>query len=98
MLLVTGATGNVGGELVRSQAQGVLPASVETVPGDLNQPESLSAALTDVRGVFLLSGYQDMPGVLAEYVDAFFSFFADGTYAPTALTARGRTGHAHREV
>jgi len=80
MILVTGATGNVGGELVgqlvgsdqqvralvRSPVQRALPASVEMATGDLNRPESLSAALTDVRGVFLLGGYPDMPGLLAE--------------------------------
>jgi uncharacterized protein YbjT (DUF2867 family) len=81
MILVTGATGNIGGELVRVLAdagedvralirrdadRSGLPAGVEGVIGDLNRPESLSAALTGVRGVHLLSGYQDMPGQLAE--------------------------------
>jgi uncharacterized protein YbjT (DUF2867 family) len=80
MILVTGATGNVGGELVRQLVganqpvralvrdpdQRGLPPSVELVEGDLNRPESLTAALADVGGVFLLPGYQDMPGVLAQ--------------------------------
>jgi uncharacterized protein YbjT (DUF2867 family) len=80
MILVTGGTGNVGGELVkqlvganqpvralvRSQDPSAMPTSVEMVSGDLNRPESLSGALRDVRGVFLLGGYRDMPGVLAE--------------------------------
>jgi uncharacterized protein YbjT (DUF2867 family) len=80
MILVTGATGNVGGELakqlananqqvrvlIRSQSGGALPANVEAVIGDLSRPESLTRALTGVRGVFLLGGYQDMPAVLAE--------------------------------
>jgi uncharacterized protein YbjT (DUF2867 family) len=80
MLLVTGATGNVGGEVlralvdtgeeVRALTRGVpppaLPAEVEAVAGDLDRPETLSDALTGVRGVFLLPGYQDMPGVLGE--------------------------------
>jgi uncharacterized protein YbjT (DUF2867 family) len=80
MILVTGATGNVGTELVRALAnaghavraltrggnRSRLPAGVEGVVGDLNRPETLSAALAGVRGVFLLSGYQNMPGVLAE--------------------------------
>jgi len=43
-----------------------LPPGVEAVVGDLNQPASLSAALAGVNGVFLLPGYQDMRGVLAE--------------------------------
>ncbi|HEU0184733.1 MAG TPA: NAD(P)H-binding protein [Blastocatellia bacterium] len=78
MILVTGATGNVGGELVRQLAaanqqaralvrtRAALPPGVETVIGDLNQPESLSAALIGVRSVFLLGGYQDIRGTLAE--------------------------------
>ncbi|HZR40393.1 MAG TPA: NAD(P)H-binding protein [Ktedonobacteraceae bacterium] len=80
MILVTGATGNVGREvvhaliedghqvcaLVRHPKQSALPPGAEEVVGDLNRPETLSAALAGVQGVFLLSGYQDMPGVLAE--------------------------------
>ena len=80
MLLVTGATGNVGAEvvnalaaadhqaraLVRSGKARGLPPGVEAVGGDLNRPESLAGALAGVRGVFLLSGYADMEGVLAE--------------------------------
>jgi len=81
MILVTGATGNVGRELVRALVrageqvralirreadQSRLPAGVAGVVGDLNRPQSLSAALAGVRGVHLLSEYADMPGVLAE--------------------------------
>jgi uncharacterized protein YbjT (DUF2867 family) len=81
MILVTGATGNIGAQLVRALAEageGVralirrdsdragLPADVEGVIGDLNRPETLAGALAGVRGVHLLSGYQDMPGLLAE--------------------------------
>jgi uncharacterized protein YbjT (DUF2867 family) len=81
MILVTGATGNIGGELVRvlSDAgeevralirrdadRSALPAGVEGFIGDLNRPETLSDALNGVSGVHLLSGYQDMPGLLAE--------------------------------
>lgn len=80
MILVTGASGNVGGELVTQLASanhrvralvrspnGMAPAAnVETVVGDLDRPESLAPALDGVRGVFLLGGYRDMPGVLAE--------------------------------
>ncbi|HEX3764494.1 MAG TPA: NAD(P)H-binding protein [Kofleriaceae bacterium] len=84
MILVTGATGNVGGELVRQLAAarqpvralvrtavpGAFPAGIELATGDLDQPASLAAALAGVRGVFLLGGHRDMPGVLAQFRDA----------------------------
>jgi uncharacterized protein YbjT (DUF2867 family) len=80
MFLVTGATGNVGAEVVRalagadekvraltrSDTTSALPSGVQAVAGDLNRPDSLSAALAGVRGVFLLPGYEDMEGILAE--------------------------------
>lgn len=81
MILVTGATGNVGRELVRALLgageevralirrdgdQSRLPAGVEGVLGDLDRPESLTAALAGVRGVHLLSGYRGLAGLLAE--------------------------------
>ncbi|MFC8914627.1 NmrA family NAD(P)-binding protein [Streptomyces sp. NPDC057116] len=83
MILVTGATGHVGGELtarlagagrpVRAlvrKADGpgaaALPAGARAAAGDLDRPESLRPALEGVRGVFLLPGYADMPGLLAE--------------------------------
>jgi uncharacterized protein YbjT (DUF2867 family) len=88
MILVTGATGHVGKELVSQLAAAgravralvrdagradradrspapTLPAGVEAVTGDLNRPETLSAAVDGVRGAFLLSGYNDLPRTLA---------------------------------
>ncbi|WP_055751839.1 NmrA family NAD(P)-binding protein [Frankia sp. AvcI1] len=101
MYLVTGATGNIGRELVDALAaagqpvraltrRGELPARpapsasspspasspceesstsrapLEVVRGDLDRPETLAGPLAGVRGMFLLPGYRDMPGVLAE--------------------------------
>jgi uncharacterized protein YbjT (DUF2867 family) len=107
MYLVTGATGNIGRELVdvlaaagqpvraltrggelparptppvsstsqglstspgsfTSQGLSTSPAPVEVVRGDLDRPETLAGPLANVRGMFLLPGYRDMPGVLAE--------------------------------
>lgn len=80
MILVTGATGNVGAELVRALAAAGQPVravtrdpariapqpGVEYVAGDLNRPESLEPALDGVRGLFLLPGYPDMPRLLAD--------------------------------
>jgi uncharacterized protein YbjT (DUF2867 family) len=84
MFLVTGATGNVGGELVdalvragepvralvRTSDTSSLPPEAEAAAGDLNEPESLAAALKGVRGVFVLSGYADMPGLMATIREA----------------------------
>ena len=78
MILVTGATGNVGGALaaqlaarggdvravVRDPARVKLPAGVEVVQGDLDLPESLTPALAGARAVFLLGGWGDMPELL----------------------------------
>lgn len=74
MLLVTGSTGNVGGELVsvlhelghgvralvRDPARaGGIPAGVEVAVGDLDDTGSIRAALAGVEGVFLV---QATPG------------------------------------
>jgi uncharacterized protein YbjT (DUF2867 family) len=80
VILITGATGNVGGEMVRALAsQGepvraltrsggadAFPAGVEIARGDLNDPASLVPALDGVTSLFLLPGYADMPDLLAE--------------------------------
>ncbi len=68
-ILVTGATGNVGSELVRellragrpvrALVRGRVPAAAagaEIAAGGLDRPESLRAALRGVRGVFLPGG------------------------------------------
>lgn len=71
LILVTGATGTIGSEVVRllSQAgvklrillrnptkvQSLIAPGVEVVQGDLSKPETLKAALDGVRKVFLLS-------------------------------------------
>ncbi|MEV0403488.1 NAD(P)H-binding protein [Actinoallomurus sp. NPDC050550] len=82
MILVTGASGHVGSELVKlltdqgrsaralvrspdDTASGVR-SGVEVVGGDLNRPESLSEVLEGIDAVFLLGGFADMPGVLAQ--------------------------------
>lgn len=78
MILVTGATGNVGAELVRTlsergeqvralvrdPAKAAFAPGVEAVTGDLNRPETLTDALDGVHGLFLLPGYNDLPDLL----------------------------------
>ncbi|SFW91031.1 NAD(P)H-binding protein [Amycolatopsis australiensis] len=83
MFLVTGATGNVGAEVVSALAKAgepvralvrrpdaALPDGAEAALGDLNDPGSLGDALKGVDGVFLLAGYHDMPGMLARAREA----------------------------
>jgi uncharacterized protein YbjT (DUF2867 family) len=79
MFLVTGATGNAGGAVVRAlalagqQVRALVreesrtsdwPPGVEPVIGDLNQADSLRGPLDGVRAVFLLSGYQQQAQTL----------------------------------
>jgi uncharacterized protein YbjT (DUF2867 family) len=79
MILVTGATGNAGGAvvralldrgeevraLVRDERTPSLPRAVQLAVGDLNQPETLKPHLDGVAGVFLLSGYEGLDETLA---------------------------------
>jgi uncharacterized protein YbjT (DUF2867 family) len=75
MILVTGASGTVGGEVVKALEGHPVRAVVrdasrvsldaEVVAGDLELPESLTPALKDVDAVFLLGGWSDMPGLVA---------------------------------
>lgn len=79
LILVAGATGNVGGELIgqlvsaRVAVRGLVrspdtkvPPGVEAVVGDLNARATLTPALEGgVSGLFLLPGFNDMPGLLA---------------------------------
>jgi uncharacterized protein YbjT (DUF2867 family) len=79
VILVTGASGNVGGEVIRAvlavgyQVRGLsrqsspgVPAGAEVVLGDLNDRGSLRSAFAGVDAVFLLAGYPEVSGLLAE--------------------------------
>lgn len=82
-VLVIGATGRIGRAVVselrragapvralsRQPATGALTQGVESVAGDLTVPESLDAALRDVRVVFLvwIAGPSSMPEVVARF-------------------------------
>ncbi|MFC9757958.1 NAD(P)H-binding protein [Streptomyces sp. NPDC056921] len=70
MILVTGATGNIGSALLeelhargvgplrgltRDAARAIFPEEVEAVEGDFADPASLKPALTGVRSLFLVS-------------------------------------------
>jgi uncharacterized protein YbjT (DUF2867 family) len=81
MILVTGATGNVGAELILALAGGgeqvralirrdadraTLPAGVDPFVGDLSRPETLAGAVDGVSAIHLLSGYEGMDRLLAD--------------------------------
>jgi uncharacterized protein YbjT (DUF2867 family) len=81
VILVSGATGNVGAELVRALASGgeqvralvrrdadraTLPAGVDAFVGDLNRTETLAGAVDGVGAIHLLSGYEGMERLLAD--------------------------------
>ncbi len=82
MILVTGATGNAGGAVIRALARDgrrvralvrpgsdssrTWPPGVDPVSGDLNRADSLRGPLQGVRAVFLLSGYEQLAQTLAE--------------------------------
>jgi uncharacterized protein YbjT (DUF2867 family) len=81
LFLVAGSTGNAGGAVVRALARrgqpvralvrrgsdaSSWPPGVEAAEADLNRAESLTPVLKGVRGVFLLSGYQQLEQSLAE--------------------------------
>jgi uncharacterized protein YbjT (DUF2867 family) len=80
MIFVTGATGNVGGELVRAlvdagepvralvrneTGRARLPEGADAVLGDLNRPETFAAALEGVGALYLLAGYEGLSELLA---------------------------------
>jgi uncharacterized protein YbjT (DUF2867 family) len=79
VILVTGATGNAGGAVVRALVnsgervravvraaeRAVLPASVDAVVGDLNDPATLAPHFKGVTAAFLLSGYGGLKETLA---------------------------------
>jgi uncharacterized protein YbjT (DUF2867 family) len=80
VIVVTGASGTVGREVVaalravgedvravvRDPGRASAPAGVDVVAGDLDRPASLAGPLAGARGVFLLGGFADMPGLLSE--------------------------------
>src|SRR5579884_1240240 len=78
MIVVAGATGNVGREVVRQLAEAGeavtaltrdpakarVPVGVTAVAGDLADPSTLCPALTGASALFLLSGYS--PDIFTE--------------------------------
>ena len=85
MILVTGATGNIGSEvlaqlvkrgdkvrvLARDPAKlSAYAGKIEVVKGDLSKPETLDAAFTGVEKAFLLCSAGDLPTMMGNATDA----------------------------
>lgn len=83
MILVTGATGNAGGAVVRALAEAGapvrglvrrpgsgLPPGAEEVVGDLNKPSTFVSGLQGATGLFLMSGYDGTPELLSAASEA----------------------------
>jgi uncharacterized protein YbjT (DUF2867 family) len=102
MILVTGATGTVGGELVRQLAAAgekvralvrdpsraaALPAGVEPTVGDLDRPDTLPAAFAGADRLFLLTS----PAGTAQTEAALAAARATGIELIVKLSAIGAT-------
>jgi uncharacterized protein YbjT (DUF2867 family) len=83
VILVTGASGAVGSEIVKALLARRLPvraftrrstrpfdAAVDIATGDLGQPDTFAPALTGVRSAFLLGGFATMPRLLRRMEEA----------------------------
>ena len=90
MILVTGATGNVGGELVRALAGAGQPARALTRD---DSPRKWPPGVQQAEARAEMSA--SMP---AEYVDAFFDFYVTGTLDESQAQpdVRDVTGRAPR--
>lgn len=98
MILVTGATGNVGGHvaselqrigadvraLVRDPDSAALPDGAQVVRGDLSIPETVAAALEGVESVFLV-----WPFFTAEEAPALLKTFSDHARRIVYLSSMG---------
>ncbi|MDQ1015547.1 SDR family oxidoreductase [Streptomyces afghaniensis] len=85
MILMTGATGNIGSNLVkelrargagplrgltRDAARAAFPPGVEAAEGDLTRPDSLKSALSGARSLFLVSRMGQDARILESAADA----------------------------
>jgi uncharacterized protein YbjT (DUF2867 family) len=80
MIMVTGASGRVGSELVPLLAETgqpvralvrrpdlyQAPPGVDVIAADLDRPNGLAPAFDGVTDAFLLGGFADMPGLVAQ--------------------------------
>jgi uncharacterized protein YbjT (DUF2867 family) len=103
-ILVTGATGRVGGQvvsqlprgavraLVRDPAAATLPDGVDIVRGDLSDPDTLDAAAEGVDAVFLVFPTMRADSVAPEVVAAFARHARHIVYLSAAGVAEPHDG------
>ncbi|HEY3752434.1 MAG TPA: NAD(P)H-binding protein [Pseudonocardiaceae bacterium] len=103
-ILVTGATGTVGGQLlnqlpadnvrvlVRDPAKAALPDGVDVVRGDLSDPASLDTAVKDVDSVFLVFPTLQADQVAPEVIDALTRHAPHIVYLSAAAVADEHDG------
>jgi uncharacterized protein YbjT (DUF2867 family) len=106
-VLVTGATGNVGGALVDllrardvrvhaiSREARTWPDGVRGVVGDANDPASLAGAATGINGAFLMSGYGAEAQLLAD-LGAGYAALLSSTSVPLADSGNAMAAY-HRD-
>lgn len=106
MILVTGATGNVGGEVVRllhesgqpvrilsrNPGKASFPSAVEIAVGDLSSPKTLAAALDGVKKVFLVRtpGSDAFPQLAKDAGVEHIVFLSSGAIDSPSETAIGK--------
>jgi uncharacterized protein YbjT (DUF2867 family) len=107
MILVTGATGNVGRELVRllldegaevaavtrDPATTALPSGVQVVGGDPSHPQTLAPALRDVEAIFL--NPRSVGDAAAELLSLAAEQGVQRVVLLSALTVEYPVGYAH---
>ena len=106
MILITGATGAIGRELIRelitagasvramarNSAQAGLPEGVTVVPGDFTQPATFAAALAGVDHVFLLQNPN--PDMVAQQADFLAAAKSAGVQHVVKLSAIGASANS----
>jgi uncharacterized protein YbjT (DUF2867 family) len=112
MILVTGATGNVGANIVhqlldagekvriitRNPRTRALPDEVEVLPGDLTRPETLPAALDGVDRAFLFPVFGALDGFLDAARQAGLSHVVLLSSSAVAYPTPGWIGEQHLEL
>lgn len=112
MILVTGATGNVGANIVsqllevgekvrvltRNPTDHAFPGQVEVVAGDLTRPETLPEALTGIDRAFLFPLHNALDGFLDAAKQANLQHVVLLSSAAVTYATPGLIGEGHLQV